>query len=141
VTEDIEAFKFNTAVSQMMIFLNAAEKEGGANKEQWEAFLRILAPFAPHVTDELWEQLGHTESIHTTDWPAYDPAKTTAATVTVAVQINGKLRATLELPSDASKEDALAAARAHPDIAAKLAAGEEKKAVYVPGKIVNFVVI
>jgi leucyl-tRNA synthetase len=140
VGEDIEAFKFNTAVSQMMIFLNAVEKEGSVTKKQWEMFLKILAPFAPHVTDELWEMLGHTESIHTSAWPSYDPAKTVANTVTVAVQINGKTRATVELSTNASQDEALTAARAHADVAPKLAQGKEVRAIYVPGKIINFVV-
>ena len=140
VTEDIEAFKFNTAISQMMIFLNAIEKEGAVGKEQWESFLRILAPFAPHVTDELWERLGATESIHTAVWPTYDPAKTVADTVTVAIQINGKTRATIELASGAGEEEALAAARSSAEIAPKLIGSKELRAIYVPGKIINFVV-
>lgn len=140
VGEDIEAFKFNTAVSQMMILLNAMEKETAIAKRQFEQFLQVLAPFAPHITDELWEKLGHTESIHTSQWPTYDPEKTIASTVTVAVQVNGKMRATIELAKDASEDEALSMARAHADVASKLAEGQEKRAVYVPGKIINFVV-
>lgn len=139
VSEDVEAFKFNTAVSQMMIFLNAAEKEGKIGREQFAMFLKVLAPFAPHITDELWEKLGNTTSIHATEWPSYDPAKTVADVVTVAVQINGKVRATIELAKDAPEAEALAAARVHADIASRLTEAGERKAVYVAGKIINFV--
>lgn len=139
VGEDIEAFKFNTAVSQMMILLNAMEKEGSVAKHQFAQFLQILAPFAPHVTEELWEKLGHSESIHTSAWPTYDPQKTVASTVTVAVQINGKVRATVEIAPGATEAEALTIARAQKDIAPRLAEGREVKVIYVPGKIINFV--
>jgi leucyl-tRNA synthetase len=138
VGEDIEAFKFNTAVSQMMIFLNAAEKDG-VTQPQWESFLKILSPFAPHVTEELWAKLGHAESIHVAQWPAFDPTKTVASVVTVAVQVNGKMRATVELSKDASEAEALEIARQQADIAKHLEGKTEVKAVYVPGKIINFV--
>jgi len=140
VGDDIEAFKFNTAVSQMMIFLNAVEKEGAIGKAQWEAFLAILAPFAPHTTDELWEALGHNESIHTTAWPAFDSSKLQESRVQIAVQINSKVRGTVELAPDTPQDVALAAARDVPGVAKWLEGGREVKAVYVPGKIISFVV-
>lgn len=124
-----------------MILLNAMEKEKGVSREQWEMFLRVLAPFAPHITDELWEKLGHTESIHIAPWPAFDPSKTVADITTVAIQINGKTRGTIELSKNASEDEALAAARAHADIGPKLAEGREARAIYVAGKIINFVVV
>jgi leucyl-tRNA synthetase len=139
VNEDIEAFKFNTAVSQMMICLNAFEKEGRVCRTQWEKFLQMLAPFAPHVADELWEALGHTESIHISTWPTADASKLVAARATIAVQINGKVRGSIELTINAPEEEALAAARANPQVAAWLAKGQEVKAIYVPGRIINFV--
>ena len=139
VNEDIEAFKFNTAVSQMMICLNAFEKEGRVCRTQWEKFLQMLAPFAPHVADELWEALGHTESIHISTWPTADASKLVAARATIAVQINGKVRGSIEIAADASEEEALAAARANLQVAAWLAKGQEVKAIYVPGRIINFV--
>ncbi len=141
VSADIEAFKFNTAVSQMMIALNAMEKVSAIGRGQWESFLQLLAPFAPHTTDELWEKLGHSDSIHISSWPQFDESKIEAGVTTVAIQINGKLRTTIELSADAEKETALAAARQHPDISSKLAARKEIKAIYVPGKIINFVIV
>ncbi|HUD02598.1 MAG TPA: class I tRNA ligase family protein [Candidatus Paceibacterota bacterium] len=139
VSEDIEAFKFNTAVSQMMICLNAFEKEGRVGRMQWEKFLQILAPFAPHIADELWEDLGHTESIHVSVWPLADVSKLVSATATIAVQINGKVRGRVEIATNASETEALAAARANPAVALWLAKGKELKALYVPGRIISFV--
>jgi leucyl-tRNA synthetase len=141
VSEDIEAFKFNTAISQMMICLNAFEKEGTVGRMQWEKFLQIFAPFAPHIADELWEDLGHAESIHISAWPSADVSKLVSATVTIAVQINGKVRGSIELATDAPEAEALAAARANPAVAAWLAKGKEVKTIYVPGRIINFVVM
>ncbi|MBY0473016.1 leucine--tRNA ligase [Patescibacteria group bacterium] len=138
VTEDIEAFKFNTAISQMMILLNAIEKEASVGKEQWENFLRILAPFAPHVTDELWEKLGHTESIHLSTWPVYDPAKTVADTVTVAIQVNGVTRGSIDLPKNVLQQDALLEAK---KVVEKWLTQEVIREIYVPGRIINFVMV
>jgi len=137
VGEDIEAFKFNTAVSQMMICLNAMEKAPALRKGQWKAFLRLLAPFAPHITEELWERLGEPYSIHTAQWPQYDPAKLVEDTITLGVQVNGKLRGTIEISPTASQEEALAVARGNEAIAKWLGAGELGKVVYVPGKILS----
>ena len=140
VGDDIEAFKFNTAVSQMMILLNAVEKEGKIGEAQWKVFLKLLAPFAPHVTEELWAALGNTESIHVSDWPLYDASKITAARTTIAIQVNGKVRGSIELSKSVSEEEALAAAREAPGVARWLALGKEQKTVYVAGRIVSFVV-
>lgn len=141
VSADIEAFKFNTAVSQMMILLNAIEKEKMLGKKQWGIFLQLLAPFAPHITDELWEKLGHKDSIHVSPWPEADESKIVATTVTVAVQVNGKVRAKISLAPDVGEAEALEAARNEPAVAKWLALGKEVKAVYVAGKVVNFVVL
>jgi leucyl-tRNA synthetase len=139
VGEDIEAFKFNTAVSQMMICLNAMEKAPALRKGQWRAFLRLLAPFAPHITEELWQLLGEPYSIHTASWPEFDPSKLILETAKVAIQVNGKLRATLELSPDATEEEAVAAARANSSVEKWLTGAEISKTVYVPGKILSFV--
>lgn len=138
VGEDIQAFKFNTAISQMMIFLNAAETQKAIGKGQWEAFLKILAPFAPHVTEELWHARGNDGSIHMATWPAYEEAKLIAKRVTIAVQVNGKVRGTIDIQTTATEAEALAAARAA--VGKWLEGKQEKKALYVPSKIVNFVV-
>ncbi len=136
IGEDIEAFKFNTAVSQMMILLNAIEKEKTVGKNQWKKFLQLLTPFAPHIAHELAEKAGWNRE-EWEQWPTHDPAKLAADVVKIAVQINGKVRATIELAPDAPEAEALMAARAAVE---KWLAGGEKKAVYVPGKIVNLVV-
>lgn len=145
VSEDIEAFKFNTAVSQMMVFLNAVEKEGRIGSLQWEQFLKILSPFAPHVTSELWELLGKTTLLGLEHWPEADAQKMLTESITIAVQINGKTRGTVSLSRTASREDALREASRNPDIQKWLSGGtlqdgqEGVKVIYVPGKILSFV--
>ena len=140
VTGDIEELKFNTAISTMMIFVNAAEKEGIAQK-QCEAFLKLLAPFAPHITEELWRDLGHTASIHLEKWPAYDESKMKEDTVVIAVQVNGKVRATFVADADISEKSAADIAYALPEIAKWVSGQDIKKVIYVPGKIVNIVLL
>lgn len=141
VSEDIEAFKFNTAISQMMVFINAVEKEGKIGKGQWEAFLRLLHPFAPHVTSELAEMAG----LSLAAWPAYDEKKLMASSITLAVMVNGKTRGTVSLSPDASKEEAISAAYAQESVAKWLPPPplqEGKggvKVIYVPGRILSFV--
>lgn len=138
VEEDIAAFKFNTAVSQMMIFLNAAEKGEGAGRKQWGAFLRLLAPFAPHMAEELWMLLGNTFSVHQAAWPKFDPALMVEDSVTLAVQINGKLRATTTLTADAGAKEMEQAARSA--LGERLEGARVVKVITVPGRLVNFVV-
>lgn len=138
VTSDITSFKFNTAVSQMMIFLNKAE-ETGIGAQQYETLLRLLAPFAPHVTEELWEMLGHTSSVHLEAWPQYDEARLVAETVSVAVQIGGKTRGTVTLSPDAPEDEALEAVRGDAKLARYLT-GSLKKVIYVQGRVINIVV-
>ncbi len=136
VGDDIEAFKFNTAVSQMMILLNAVEKEKTIGKAQWMQFLQILNPFAPHLAHELAERAGFV----TTDWeqwPTYDATKLTAAVLSLGVQVNGKLRGTVELAPTASQEEAVAAAQANAVVAKWLSGADITKVVYVPGKILS----
>ena len=136
VTRDIESLKMNTAVSSLMILSNAFAESEKVPKKSYEIFLQLFAPFAPHIAHELAEKLGFKREGWEA-WPVADAAKLVAATAHVAVQINGKVRATIELPVNASEQEALAAARAG---AAKwFAAGKELKAIYVPGKVVNFV--
>ncbi|MEI7719923.1 MAG: class I tRNA ligase family protein [bacterium] len=140
VGEDVETMKFNTAVSQLMICLNAMEKAGKLHASQWKIYLGLLAPFAPHVASELWEKLGFEGSISKENWPQYDLAKLVAKHVLVAVQINGKSRSTIQLAADASEAEALDTARKDSGAAKWLAGGREARAVYVPGKIINFVI-
>ncbi len=139
VTDDIEAFKFNTAVSQMMILLNAIEKEKSIGKKQWMKFLQLLNPFAPHVAHELAERADFSRE-EWEQWPSVDESKLVASVIKVAVQVNGKMRGTVELSPEAGEEEALATARADAGVAKWLAGAPEKRAVYVKGKIINFVV-
>jgi leucyl-tRNA synthetase len=132
VGEDIEALKMNTAVSSMMILLNELEK--GAPLSAYKTFVGLLAPFAPHMAHELSEQ----HDLGDMTWPSFDTAKLSADTATVGVQINGKLRATIELPAAVSEAEALAAARAHPAVVKWLEGKEEKRVLYVAGKIISF---
>ncbi|MDB5244747.1 MAG: leucine--tRNA ligase [Parcubacteria group bacterium] len=140
VAADIETFKFNTAVSQMMVFLNAIEKEKRIGKEQWKSFLGVLAPFAPHVTEELWQKLGEENSIHLSKWPVYDDSILKREEATVVIQVNGKRRGSLSLSLDISEADAVKLAREIPAVGNALDGQEPKRTIFVPGKIVNFVV-
>lgn len=138
VTEDIESFKFNTAISQMMICLNKIE-QGNLDEFTQRAFLRILSPFAPHITSELWFELFQEEISHQS-WPTYDESKLQADTVTIGVQVNGKVRVTIEIAPDASEDDARTAAEAEENVQKNIDGKEVVKFIYVPGKIVNIVV-
>ena len=131
VGEDIESLKMNTAVSALMILLN--ELELGASKNFYEIFIKLLAPFAPHMAAELAEK----HSIDLSVWPVYDESKLIAETIKIAVQVNGKVRGSIEVSPNATEKEALAAARG---VVEKWLTGPEKKAIYVPGKIVNIVV-
>jgi leucyl-tRNA synthetase len=139
VSEAVEALRFNTAISEMMVFSNEATKAERVPRAWMEMFLRILAPFAPHVAEELWQRLGHAESITFAPWPAFDPAKLAMDTITLAVQISGKLRGTIDVPVDIGEADAIAAARADDKIAPFLAGKTIVRQIYVPGRLVNLV--
>ena len=139
VGEDIEHFKFNTAVSAMMIFLNTVEDAGAIGRAQWHMFLSILAPFAPHITEELWELSGGQGSVHVAPWPVADASKLVASSVTIAVQVNGKVRGTIVVATEASEADVLAQART--EVGKWLEGKVEQKALYIKGKIVTLVVV
>ncbi|MEK7505270.1 MAG: class I tRNA ligase family protein, partial [Patescibacteria group bacterium] len=139
VGEDIQAFKFNTAISQLMICLNEMETIGSVGKEQWKNYLALLAPFAPHVSEELWGGAGGNSSIHTSEWPSYEESKFEKETYVIAVQVNGKSRGTITLIKGASEVEAKDLAEADPAIAKWLVKGV-KKVVYIPGKVLNFVI-
>ena len=140
VGDDIERFAFNTAVSQMMILLNHFEKSKTVTKEHWEIFLRLLAPFAPHMTEELWHKDDpERASIHAAIWPKYDPEKTEEGTVEVAIQVNGKLRATLSIERTAKKEDVLQRALGMDSVKKWTEDKELSNIVYVPGRILNII--
>ena len=140
VGEDIEGMRFNTAISQMMIFGNALHKETTVSRATALAFVQVLAPFAPHIAEELWQRLGAPGRAAAAPWPAYDPAKLTAAEVRLVFQVNGKHRADQLVPVGLAQEAAVAAARAHPKVAPFLEGKNLVKVVYVPGRILNLVV-
>lgn len=138
VSDDITVFKFNTAISAMMIFVNLAEKHG-LSKESFKKFITVLAPFAPHLTEELYEATGENGSVHALSFPKADEALLQDEPVTIGVQINGKVRGSITLQRDATEADALTAAQAEPALRQHLEPGLSK-VIYVPGRILNIVV-
>jgi leucyl-tRNA synthetase len=139
VSEDYEALGFNTAISQMMICVNALAKVEALPQSVAESFLKLLAPLAPHIAEELWERLGYSSSIVSAGWPEYDPAKLVQNTVKIVFQVNGKYRGDTELPADVDAATAIAAAKSEPKVAAFLEGKTLDREIYVPGKIVNLV--
>jgi leucyl-tRNA synthetase len=140
VGDDIEALRFNTAISQMMIFANALQKAPAARTATVRAFLQLLAPFAPHLGEELWARLGGVGSVMAAPWPAFDPALLTASEVKLVIQVNGKHRGEQLVPVGTSQDEAVAVARGHPKVAPHLEGKELRRVIYVPGKILNLVV-
>ncbi len=138
VTEDIEALRFNTAISQMMIFTNELTKAQQRPRAVIEPFVLLLSPFAPHLAEELWGLLGHHPSVSQQPWPTYDPALTVSERVTIPIQVNGRLRAKIEVPMDVAREDIERLART--EAAEWLQGKEPKKVIYVDKKLLNFVV-
>ena len=140
VSANIENLRLNTAISQMMIFISAFQKAEKVSKDTAKKFLQLLAPFAPHIAEELWERLGCAGSITMAKWPEVDESKLVDAAVKMAVQVNGKLRGELELPAGTSKEDAILAAKQLENVKAFIDNKTIVKEICVPGKIVNIVV-
>ena len=148
VTRDIEDEKFNTAVASMMEMVNGLykikESHGIDTSDEWrfalESLIQILAPFAPHITEELWHEMGHDDTVHVGHWPKWDEKYLKSSVMTIIVQVNGKLRAKLELPSDMDKQGVEEAALADENVQKFTNNKPPKKMVYVPGKLVNIVV-
>ncbi len=147
VTENLEGLRFNVAVALIRTFSNIlkdadgkSEGEGWALREAYETLALLIAPMTPHLAEEIWQLLGHGDLICQRPWPNADPALVADETVTMAVQVNGKLRATMSLPRDSSQAAAEAAALAHPDVQKAMAGKPTKKVVVVPNRIVNVVV-
>ncbi len=140
VGEDVENLKFNTAIAALMSLMNEVYDTGSITTEELKCFTILLNPFAPHVTEELWENMGFGGGMVCRQaWPVYDEAKCREQTVEIAVQVNGKVRARLQVAADISKEDAISAAKAEPKIAAELEGKRIVKEICVPGKLVNLV--
>jgi leucyl-tRNA synthetase len=140
VGEDIDALRFNTAISAMMILVNKLAELDAVPVSAAKAFTLILAPFAPHLGEELWALLGEPESLTYAAWPTFDPALTVDDEVEIAVQVNGKVRSRVTLRRDASEADARAAVAHDEAVLAHTRGKAEKKLVYVPGRILNFIV-
>jgi leucyl-tRNA synthetase len=139
VSDSIESLRFNTAISEMMIFVNEATKSESIPRAWIETFLKFLSPFAPHVAEELWQRLGHDEDLLQEVWPTHDASKLRTDTITLAVQVDGKLRCTVEVPADVEKEDVMKAARAHEKVSEILRGRTLEREIYVPGRLVNLV--
>lgn len=140
VSADIEGLRFNTAISQMMIFISALQKVEKFSLESAEKFIKILAPLAPHIAEEIWNRLGHKTSISAAQWPLWDESLIATDDAKIVVQINGKLRAELSMKKSDSKESVIAAAKAHEKIIPHIEGKTILKEIFVPGKIVNLVV-
>ena len=142
VGADIEGLKMNTAIAQLMTLVNTLYDNGGATKAEYETVVQLLNPFAPHMSEELWEKLGHShdEQLAYYPWPQYEEAKCVEAMVEIAVQVNGKVKARLKVAADITSEDAIAAAKAEPAVAEALAGKTIAKEIYVKGRLVNLAV-
>jgi leucyl-tRNA synthetase len=140
VGEDIESTGFNTAVSSFMILLNEMEKTESINAKDFKIFLQILAPFVPHIADELWHTFGEKKSIHVSGWPKFDPKKLVEDRVTIGISINGKQRSELVITPDMSEDEIKAEALKDSKIIPYIEGKEIKRVIYVPKRIVNIVV-
>ncbi len=138
--EDIESFHFNTAVSQFMIFVNTVHKEGGISKEHFETFLKILNPFAPHITNELWERNGHKDLVESQDWPEVDVLVLSEDKINYVVQVNGKMRSKIEADSSDGEKDVAEAALKDSRVSKYIEGRKITKQIFVEGKLINFVV-
>ena len=140
VSADIEEQKYNTAIAALMTFLNEVGKEKKIGREQLLCFVKLLNPFAPHIAEEIYQNQGGEGSLQLASWPEHDEAKTVDESIEIGVQVNGKLRATVTIPTDCEKSEALARAKADEKVQAALEGKNLVKEIYVPNKIVNLVV-
>ncbi len=140
VADDIERFSFNTAISQLMICVNELRRQEERSAEILDPFVRLLAPFAPFLAEELWENLGHTESVHRADFPIHDDRWLAVSAVTYPVCINGKKRAEIELAVDLSNDEIEAQVKALPEVVKWTEGKPLRKVIIVPQKMINLVV-
>jgi leucyl-tRNA synthetase len=139
VTEDTETLDFNTAISQMMIFMNTFSKAKTLNRDAIERFIKLLSPYAPHITEELWHRLGHEETLAYEPWPDYDEEKLKIDEVEILIQLTGKPKARIMMPADATPEQMKDLALNAPEVAAALDGKNIIKVIPVPGRLVNIV--
>ena len=140
ITTRLESFSLNTVISGFMEynnkFIELAKKNGGIDKETLEAVAVLLSPFAPHFAEEMWEQLGHSETVFTAGWPSYDESQMKDDEIEIPVQVNGKTKVVVSIPADADKDAAIAAGK---EALGDKLSGNIVKEIYVPGKIINIV--
>ena len=140
VSEDVPSLSYNTAIAAMMEYINVVRRgERTAHRAEVEPLVQLVAPFAPHVAEELWERLGHTESVFDAGWPMFDPALAAEDLATIAVQVNGKMRGTIQIATGSGQDVALSAAMADPNIS-RFVTGTPRKVIFVPGRLMNLVV-
>ena len=140
VTEDIEGLKMNTAIAALMSLLNDIQSQGGINRAEFKTYLILLNPFAPHITEELWQQAGFKRMLNEAEWPAYDESKCADSTVEIAVQVNGRIKVRINVAADITAADAIAAAKRESAVAELTEGKSIVKELYVPKKLVNIVV-
>ncbi|MEX2010234.1 MAG: leucine--tRNA ligase [Parcubacteria group bacterium] len=140
VSDDISSMKMNTAVSALMILVNSFSEKNSISRKDYETILLLLAPFAPHITEELWHALGHETSIHLATWPTFDESKIIKEIATYAVQVNSKVRATLDLALTADEDEVKAAALALPEVGKWLSGQSPSQIIVVKGRVVNIVI-
>ncbi len=140
VGEDIMSFSFNTAISQLMILVNALSEQDALAKADFENLLKLLSPFAPHITEEIWEKIGNKPFLVQESWPQYDSKYLVEAVLEIPVQINGKVREVISVPAEISQADAIALAKEQATVQKWLSEGELVKEIYIPGKMINFVI-
>ncbi|MCI6947968.1 MAG: leucine--tRNA ligase [Oribacterium sp.] len=140
VSEDIERMKFNTAIAALMTLINDYTKAGAITRDDLITFIKLLHPFAPHLTEEIYETIGGEGLLTLSSWPEYDEAKTKDAVINMGVQINGKVRGNIDIPAEATQDDAVAAAKANEQVSKYFEGKNIVKVIFVPGKILNFVV-
>jgi leucyl-tRNA synthetase len=139
ISEDIEEYKFNTSIAQMMMLLNEWDKVKSISKDEYKLLLQLLAPFAPHLTEELWHELGEETSIHESSWPIWDKDKVVDQTINIVIQVNGKVRSQISIDKGLSEEKIKEEALNDKVVKGWVDGKEIKRVIYVQGKLVNIV--
>jgi leucyl-tRNA synthetase len=139
VTEDLEGLRFNTAISQLMVFINECYKTDVLPKEYMQGFLKLIAPITPHIAEELWSKLGGSGTVSYEAWPAYDESKLVDDEIEIVVQINGKVRAKLKVPAETTREGLQDLAMEDSKVQEQIEGKTVRKVIAVPGKLVNIV--
>jgi len=140
VSEDIEKMKFNTAIAALMTLINDFKDAGTITRDDLVVFIKLLHPFAPHLTEEIWSEIGGEGLLTLSSWPDYSEEKTKDAVLNIGVQVNGKVKGNVDIARDAQQEEAVATAKENASVAKALDGKNIVKVIYVPGKILNFVV-